>query len=139
MSEPIRVLLVDDEPSIRESLAWYLEDRGFEPRTAGDATEALRLLATGSFQVAVVDMRLAGSDGEALILRAHQISPGTAYLVYTGSMDYRPSAELKKIGVGPEHVFIKPISDLAGFVETIRRAGEKGGGPSGSGTSPRAT
>jgi DNA-binding NtrC family response regulator len=124
---PIRVLVVDDEPSIRESLARFLDDYDFEVSAAQSAEDALELCQTETHDVAVVDLRLPGMSGENLILHLSEKEPSMCFLLYTGSVDYRLSEDLKRVGIGPHHVFLKPLSDLTLLVEGIRELlGEDG-------------
>ncbi|WP_028584920.1 sigma-54-dependent transcriptional regulator [Desulfogranum mediterraneum] len=63
------ILIIDDEASIRESLAGVLVDEGFAPRTAGSAEEGLQLLAEEEIQLVLLDIWMPGMDGlEALKL-----------------------------------------------------------------------
>jgi len=117
---PARVLIVEDEPSVRYSLAGFLEDYNFDVLTAETAEEALELMAEEPCHVAIVDIRLPGIDGNALILKAHEIIPDMRFIIYTGSIDYRLSEDLKRIGTKPEHVFSKPQQDLSVFVGVIQ-------------------
>lgn len=67
---PTRLLLVDDEVSIREPLADYLRDQGFAVTTAADAAAARGALDTndrgGSFDLVVCDIMMPGEDGLSL-------------------------------------------------------------------------
>jgi DNA-binding NtrC family response regulator len=115
----VRVLVVEDEPSVRFSLAGFLEDFNFDVLMAGTAEEALTLIKGEPFQVAIVDVRLPGMDGDAMILKAHEISPSMHFIIYTGSVNYKLSEDLKNIGTRSEYVFPKPQRDLAVFLGAI--------------------
>ena len=71
----VRVLVVDDESCIRNSLVNYLEDRGCKVVSAESAEEALETLRTEAVDVAIVDIRLPGMDGNGLIFAAHEMLP----------------------------------------------------------------
>jgi CheY-like chemotaxis protein len=71
MSSQTRVLVVDDEPSIRNSLVEFLQDFQFDVLSADSAEGALDLIARLPIDVAVVDIRLPRLDGDSLILQAH--------------------------------------------------------------------
>lgn len=58
-----RVLIVDDETSHARRMASDLELEGFEVETASDSGRALALLGTGSFDLAVVDLMMPGTNG----------------------------------------------------------------------------
>jgi DNA-binding NtrC family response regulator len=117
--QAIRVLIVDDEPFVRDSLAEYLADFDFSVSSAGSAEEMLTLLEEAPQDVAIVDLRLPGMSGDALIQRAHEIAPAMRFLIHTGSVDYRISGDLMKIGVRQEHVILKPQPSLDNVVKVI--------------------
>ena len=73
----IRVLVVDDEEMILLNLAVFLEDDGFTVFSASSGEAALELLSRETVDVAIVDIRLPGMDGNTLILEAHKLYPET--------------------------------------------------------------
>ena len=64
-----RVLVVDDEPGIRESLSGVLEDEGFTVETAADGASCLERLATAVFDVVLLDVWLPDLDGLEVLNR----------------------------------------------------------------------
>lgn len=121
MSSPIRVLVVDDEPSIRNSLVAFLEDCQFRVSAADSAEGALDLIARLPFDVALVDIRLPKLDGDALIVQAHRLRPRMRFLIHTGSLGYQLTDELRSIGITSAQVFLKPQMDLSVFQTAIHR------------------
>jgi DNA-binding NtrC family response regulator len=119
MSSQTRVLVVDDEPAIRNSLVEFLKDCQFDVSAADSAEGALDLIARIPIDVALVDIRLPKLDGDSLILQAHRLRPHMRFLIHTGSMAYKLSDELKTLGVTREHVFSKPQMDLTVFRDAI--------------------
>ena len=80
-----RVLLVDDEPMIRETLAQQLEDMGFRMTVAAGGAEALTLLDMGApVDVLVSDLSMPGMDGLALIREARTRRPDLPAILLTG-------------------------------------------------------
>ena len=69
------VLIVDDDPAMRESLAVLLEDRSFSIDTAGDGKSALRLAEDKVYDVAVVDLFMPGLSGMDTIRRLKHLAP----------------------------------------------------------------
>ena len=65
-----RILILDDEQAVRDSLIDYFEDRLWKTCPAESAEEALGLIASESFSAAVVDVRLPGMDGNDFIRQA---------------------------------------------------------------------
>ncbi len=117
----IRVLVIDDEPAICSSLSAFLEDYGFQASTAESAEEALELMKSNEYNVCIVDMRLPGMSGEDLIIQARERYPEQRHIIYTGSISYNLSDELKKLGMRPEHVFLKPVRVLSLLVKCIKQ------------------
>lgn len=116
---PARVLVLDDEPNIRESLAEYLMDCGFATFTAESAEDALALPKLGEVEVAVVDIRLGGMDGLEFIKRLHVLHPGVRCLIHTGSTDFQLDRELRAIGLTDREVLFKPVLDMGIFEALI--------------------
>jgi len=121
MSSSIHVLVVDDEPSIRNSLVEFLEDCRFTVTSADSAESALELIAQAPFNVALVDIRLPKLDGDSLILKAHELQPHMGFIIHTGSVEYKLPDELRALGISPEHVFLKPQMDLMVFKQAIEK------------------
>lgn len=117
---PTRVLIIDSEPSVRDGLAEFLDDYGFETGRCGSAHEARDLMREKPFDVCIVSLRLPGFSGEELIHLAHRHFPEQRYIIHTTSLNYDPPEELKAIGIRSEHVFHKPISALNILVKTIK-------------------
>src|SRR5437667_11344057 len=77
------VLIVDDEPLIRDTLGEYLSQEGFAVTTCADGESALELAAGRRFDVALCDVQLPGIDGIELLERLLKISPQTLVLLIT--------------------------------------------------------
>jgi len=118
-AKPTRVLVVDDEETIRESLLAFLDDCDFSVSAVATAEEALAVIGHTPHDVGIVDLRLPGMSGDAFILRAHKIAPSMRFLLHTGSSNYHLTRDLVQAGLRPEHVFRKPITDLAILVKGI--------------------
>jgi len=70
-----RILILDDEQLVRNSLADYLQDAGFETVCFASGEEAIETLGSERFDVAVVDMRMPGMNGNQFIDRSLTDSP----------------------------------------------------------------
>jgi len=116
-----RILVVDDEISIRESLKDFLEDNGYVVDAAGTAEEALVFISKAEYDLSVIDLRLPRMNGETLIKRAHQLKPAMRFIIHTGSVDYVLSKELMAIGMTREDVFFKPVANMMLIVNAIER------------------
>ena len=78
------VLVVDDDETFRSRLARAFENKGFEARTAANGDEAVRAATEESPEHAVVDLRMPGMSGLALVQALHAIDPTTKIVVLTG-------------------------------------------------------
>ncbi len=81
---PKHVLLVEDEPLLREAIAEQLIDHGFQVVQAGSGEEALDRLAEFAFDIVITDLRLPGIDGRKVIEGAHELFPDIIGIVVTG-------------------------------------------------------
>ncbi|MEA1969957.1 MAG: response regulator [Thermodesulfobacteriota bacterium] len=122
MSESqVNILVLDDEESIRQSIAAYFEDEGFVVFQAASGEDGVAIVEKNRIDGAIVDIRLPGMDGNAFILKAAAKQPDMKFLVHTGSTDYLLSKAVKAVGVVPEDVFIKPVHDLSVLVNAIAK------------------
>jgi len=79
-----KLLIVDDELSVRDSLAKWFTEEGYEVATAESANEALTRVAEQTFDVAMVDIKMRGTDGIELQRRLHEICPDMLVIIMTG-------------------------------------------------------
>jgi putative nucleotidyltransferase with HDIG domain len=83
--EPLSILIVDDEPSIRDVIAAFLQQLGpYEVLTAENGEEALELVQTYSFDCAFLDLMMPGLCGTDLLDRLLRQSPNTHVIIITG-------------------------------------------------------
>lgn len=101
------VLIVDDDDSVRETLAELLEDEGYHAIQASNAAEAMAALKMRAMDVLVTDLSMPGDDGAALIRHAKRAQPGLPAILLTG---YAESAAAVSMVAGVEcHVLRKPV------------------------------
>jgi len=93
-----RVLIVDDEQSIRSSLGAFAKQDGHEISLAGDAAEALDLLSTDSFDVVVTDIVLPRKTGVDLLADIRQAHPDVQVIMITGEPNVGTAAEAVRNG-----------------------------------------
>ena len=116
------ILLVDDEPSVRQLLSDKLAEDGFESRSCSTAEEALDLLKTNSFDLIISDLRLPKMSGIDLLEIVHQSYPQCAFLIVTGVDDIRVGIDAMKRGA--DDYLVKPFQ-LEMVVTSITRALER--------------
>jgi PAS domain S-box-containing protein len=74
-SEPLSVLVVDDEPGIRQVTARFLNRSGMQVRAVSDGAEALRALRAQAFDVILCDVRMPGMNGRDFLIRLREQAP----------------------------------------------------------------
>lgn len=80
-----KVLIVDDENSIRITLGAFLEEAGFDVLLARDGREALRMIEEQAPDVVVTDIVMPEEDGLGLIRQLHSRFPQIPFIVMTGA------------------------------------------------------
>ena len=73
--QPVAVLVVDDEPGIRQATARFLNRSGMQVRAVSDGAEALRALRAQSFDVILCDVRMPGMNGRDFLIRLREQAP----------------------------------------------------------------
>jgi len=79
-----RLLIVDDELSVRDSLGKWFHEEGYEVATAENASDALTRLAEARWDAALVDIKMRGTDGIELQKRMHEVDPNLTVIIMTG-------------------------------------------------------
>jgi len=116
-----KLLILDDDETIRFNMKLYLEDEGFECTDAGDADSALLLARKGGIALSIVDLRLPGINGEEYIKKSIVLNPEMKYLIHTGNTQYILSQELSDLGLNHEDVFYKPVESFEIIVNRIKQ------------------
>ncbi len=98
MTSNARVLIADDEASIRFVLRETLESAGHEVVDVEDGDAALEAMATGEFQIAFFDIRMPGPDGLELLDRVKAIGHGAAIVIMTAQTTFENAVEAMKRG-----------------------------------------
>lgn len=114
----MRVLLLDDERSVRRSFHLLLEEAGHEVWSSSTIDEALGRLAAGAFDVAVIDIVMARDGGRRVVRTLQERHPGVAVVAITG--DPTVFAELAA-EPGLDERLVKPVT-LDVLLEAVSRA-----------------
>jgi len=93
-----RILVVDDELSMREFISILLEREGYEVLSAADATTALERLAASTIDLVISDVQMPGLNGLELLARIRETSPETAVLLITAYSTAEQAVEAMKLG-----------------------------------------
>jgi two-component system, NtrC family, response regulator HydG len=118
----VRVLVVDDDLALAETLADGLEERGYHCFPEGSSAAAARRLEQGDVDVLVTDLRMPGPDGLELLALSRRLNPARPVIVATAFSDVASAIEC--IRQGAYHYLTKPftVDELALF---LRRALEE--------------
>lgn len=119
MTDPLRILLVDDEEDFLEATSTRLRRRGFEVRTATRVEQALPVVEAGWPGVVVLDVMLPGTDGLEGLRRMKRTAPALPVVMLTAHASMR--AGLEGIEGGASDYCLKPI-ELDELVEKMRIA-----------------
>ncbi|MCX8126127.1 MAG: 4Fe-4S dicluster domain-containing protein [Dehalococcoidia bacterium] len=92
------VLIVDDEASVRESLAEWLASKNFQVATADDGELALMMIAETHYDVVVLDIRLSTKSGVEILKEAKRYRPNLKAIMITGYPSVETAVEAMKLG-----------------------------------------
>jgi sulfite reductase subunit B len=102
------ILIVDDEPIVRESIRDWLKYAGYQVATSETAEEALKLIEKQDFSVMVLDIRLPGQSGLTLLKTVKARRPWIKSIIITAYPSEESTVEAKKLGA--IDYLIKPIA-----------------------------
>jgi DNA-binding NtrC family response regulator len=106
-----RVLVVEDEAYVRDSLTEILHDRGYDVTGAGTVAEGMGVLGRSPIDVVLTDFRLPGADGLELVKQVRAASPDVPVIVLTGQGTITSAVECLKSGAGD--YLLKPVDPEA--------------------------
>ncbi|MEQ8949758.1 response regulator transcription factor [Parvibaculum sp.] len=121
------LLLVDDDPEIREELKSYLSANGMTVMEAGDAETALKIFSEHRFDLIVLDLLL-GADNGFDVLREIRQTHTTPCIMVTGQGE--PTDKVVGLELGADDYVVKPVNLrelLARIRALLRRSGSSGG------------
>ncbi len=104
---PRRVLVVDDEPTVREAFAAALRAKGHEVILAKDGREALRILKQEFFDLIFLDILLPNVGGASVLRTIKRLDPEAVVVVITGYPQHEET--LTALECGPAMLLPKPI------------------------------
>lgn len=113
------LLLVEDEPDLREALSEYLEACGFAVTGVATAGEALRSAASQPPAIVLSDLSLPDRRGDLFLEEFHSRWPEVLLYIHSGDSSFVPSGPLMASGLTPGRVFSKPC-DLSSMVARFR-------------------
>jgi two-component system response regulator MprA len=123
----MRLLVVDDDPSVREALALVLDLNGFQVATAADGREAIRTLAHESPDAVILDVLMPGIDGLEVCRRMRAGGDSTPVLMLTARTEV--SERVAGLEAGADDYLAKPFAReelIARLRALLRRTGWEG-------------
>ncbi len=98
MSSPVRILVVDDEEIVRESLAGWLRRDGHAVDTASDGKQALEALRADGRGIVLLDLKMPGMDGLEVLAEARRSAPEAVFVVMTAYATVDTAVAAMKLG-----------------------------------------
>jgi DNA-binding response OmpR family regulator len=105
--QTIRVLIVDDEPLVQRLICRAMQERGIQCGFAADGNEAVREIATTSYDAVVTDLRMPNKHGHSLALHLLELNPPPVLIIHTGVVERKLATDLLARGV--DDIVFKPI------------------------------
>ena len=119
---PARILVVDDEKSIRDILTVVLENEGHAVTTIADGGEAIAQVETGRFDLAIVDINLPSIGGIDVLKKIKQLNAETEVVVVSGYASLDTAVE--SVRAGAYDYIIKPFN-VQTITDVVRKGLEK--------------
>jgi len=117
VTERARMLIVDDDESIRKTLAAVLEDQGYIVDTAENGREAIEKSNTKFFNLALVDIRLPDIEGTRLLTAMKETIPPMVKIIITGYPSLQNAMEA--VNKGADAYILKPLN-IDNVLSTIK-------------------
>jgi DNA-binding NtrC family response regulator len=116
MGEHARILVVDDDESIRTVLATVLEEKGYTVDTAGSGNEGIERTKTSFYNLALVDIRLPDMEGTQVLAKMNETAPEIRKIIITGFPSVQNAVEALNKGA---HAYIMKPFDMDNVLRTI--------------------
>ncbi len=117
MDERTRILVVDDDESIRTVLATILEEEEYKVDTAQNGENAIEKTKTQFYNLALIDVRLPDMEGTELLTRMKETVPKMRKIIITGYPSLQNAIEA--VNKGADAYVMKPF-DMAKVLKTIK-------------------
>lgn len=122
MGERARILVVDDEESIRKTVTAILEEEGYVVDTAKNGKEAISKSNAKFYNLALIDIRLPDMEGTKLLTAMKETTPAMIKIIVTGYPSLQNAVEA--VNKGADAYVLKPF-DVKKILRTIEEQLEK--------------
>jgi len=107
MTNPARILVIDDEPLLRRSMEIVLQHGGYQVMSAGNGKDAIEHLNSSAFDLAFLDLKMPDISGLELLPEIHRCNPEMPVLILTAHATLESAMEAVRNGA--RDYLIKPI------------------------------
>ena len=114
-----RILIVDDEKSVRQMLRKVLEYENYEPVEAADGAEGLESIQAGDFDAMMLDIKMPGMDGMEVLKKVVEVRPEVPVIMISGHGTISTAVEATKLGAFD---FLEKPLDRDRVLLTLRNA-----------------
>lgn len=119
MSQNGRILIIDDEAALRQTLARILQRVGYEVTTAESGEMGISILASASFDLVYMDIRMPGMSGLQTLKALHASQPDLPVILFTAQPDMSSAVEALRLGA--TDYLLKPLQPTV-LVDRTRAA-----------------
>ena len=110
MAGSLRILLADDEDSVRETISGYLRELGQQVDDVSDGIAALKSMEAVDYDLGLVDVRMPGMDGFTLLKKVQEIRPELSFVIITGHGSMEMAIQALRMGAAD--FLTKPVKLL---------------------------
>ena len=117
--EGARILVVDDEPEVRDAITDLLRAEGFEPEATSDSVAAAGLISTSAYDVILSDIVMPGLSGLQLLSLIKARAPSPDVILFTGFSTRERAMEALERGA---FAYLEKPFDAAELLERVKQA-----------------
>jgi two-component system response regulator AtoC len=127
MERSLNILLADDEEIVHQTIAGYLRDLGHQVDSVYDGLAALESIRTGDYDIAIVDIRMPGMGGIALLAKMQEVRPDISVAIITGQGSMETAIQAMRLGAvdflrkPPELLLLDAMLERLALVHGLRR------------------
>ena len=118
MTEPARILVIDDDDGVRKVLKVALEGEGYKVDTAESGAQAVEMSQAEAYNMALIDIRLPDMEGTRLLSELKETTPKMRKIIVTGYPSMQNAIEAVKRGAND--FVVKPFK-MESVLETVKK------------------